>query len=175
MLRTICATAVALAMAAPALAQSADPQMRQKAEAIQAKWETAVNTGDAKVIESLLSPNAITINAFGAFTGAAAVEQDLERVKGMGINLKSHVTDVQPMGDGIEALSIGTYEVSFSNPSSQARGNFMQVLERQGTDWKIRAMSSARMAPPSPVTATGATGTQPATGSTTPPATGTTK
>ena len=175
MFRTICVAAIALAMAAPPLAQSADPQMRQKAEAIQAKWETAVNAGDAKTMESLLSPNAVTINAFGVFTGAAAAEQDLERVKGMGINLKSHVTDVQPMGDGIEALSIGSYEVSFSNPSSQARGNFMQVLERQGMDWKIRAMSLARMAPSSPATASGATSTQPATGSTTPPATGTTK
>ena len=71
--------------------------------------------------------------------------------------------------------SVSPYEVSFSNPSSQARGNFMQVLERQGTDWKIRAMSLARMASPNPTTATGATSAQPATGSTTPPATGTTK
>ena len=174
MFRTICVAAIALATAAPALAQSADPQMRQKAEAIQAKWETALNAADAKTIEALLSPNAVTINAFGVFTGAAA-EQDLQRMKQMGINLKSQVTDVQPLGGGIEALSIGTYEVSFSNPSSQARGNFMQVLERQGSDWKIRAMSLARMAPASPATATGPASAQPATGSTTPPATGTTK
>ena len=74
----------------------------------------------------------------------------------MGVNVKGSVKEVQQI-DSDTALSFGPYEVTFTNPQGRAEGNWMQVLEKEGSDWKVRAMTYSRQVSPQQPAASGST------------------
>ncbi len=145
MLRLLLVSAVALTLGASAYAQqqTSDPQLMSHAQQLAEKWTHAVNNGDDKMMMSLETPDSVTVNAYGMLTGSAR-EQELANVKKMGIKLQTNVTKVEPLQSGNEALAFGTYHVTKSSD-----GNWMQVLQKEGSEWKIKAMALARMQQPS--------------------------
>jgi ketosteroid isomerase-like protein len=167
MLRTAMMTAIALSLAGTALAQQkADPQLRQQAETIYSKWEKAVNDYNASAFKDLETADAFTIGPYGIETPGMA-EKGAERTKSMGVNIKGSVKEVQQI-DADTALSYGPYQVTFTNPQGKAEGNWMQVLEKQGSEWKVRAMTYSRqVSQQQPSTASGSSPQPPASGSST--------
>jgi ketosteroid isomerase-like protein len=167
---------LAVGFAVPAIAQPreiATPQeMRQQAEAIAAKYAEAVNQGDAKAGDALFSTHGMSITPYGVSRTQEKREETWAMVKKMGINLAMKVNEVQAVFGGQGAIVDGGYSVTYTGNSAtkQAEGNFFQLLEREGDAWKIRVLSFTRLAPPGAAVATGATGA-PASGTSTPPAT----
>jgi len=151
MLRILLVSAVALTLGASAYAQQqkSDPELMSHAQQLAQKWTHAVNSGDAKTMMSLETPDAVTVNAYGMLSGSAR-EQEIANVKKMGIKLQTEVTKVEPLQSGNEALAFGTYHVTYeSNPTLKSSdGNWMQVLQKEGSEWKIKAMALARMSQP---------------------------
>lgn len=143
MLRTAMMTAIALALAVPGFAQQqTDPQLKQHAEALYATWEKGVSDHDASALKALMSPAGFVISAYG-FESPDTFEKGAERNKAAGLITRGALKDVQQI-DADTALSYGPYEVTFTNPPGRAEGNWMQVLEKQGSEWKIRAMTYSR-------------------------------
>ena len=158
-------TAIAVVLAAPAFAQQqTDPQLKPQAEALFSKWQQGLNTNDANVLQSIYAPEEFTISAFGV-DSIANVEQTMARNKSDGVKVKGSVKEVQQI-DSDTALSYGPYEAS--NNQGSVQGNWMQVLEKQGSDWKVRAMAVARSASPQPATASSGNRQAPLAGSSTP-------
>jgi len=150
-LRTVTAVALVLGSVSPsAFAQQADPQMRQAAEAISAKWTEAINRGDAKTEMSLFAPDGFEMSVYGKQTPGAKMEETIKNVHDMGISLKTTVDQVKPLAGGQMMLATGTFDVSYSNnPTTKtAQGNWLRVLQKEGSDWKILAQSFTRQAPP---------------------------
>lgn len=180
MLRSLSTAMLVVGLAIPAGAQqretTAPQDMRQQAQAVTAKYADAVNKGDAKEVGSLFSTNGLSITPYGVSNSREKIEQTTQMVHQLGIHLTMNVADVQPGFGGQGALANGAYSATYtSNPATpKVEGNFLQVFEREGDAWKIRALTFTRLAPPSPAVATGATGAQPSTGTTTPPAPGAT-
>lgn len=178
MLRSLSIAIVAVSLATPALAQQStgsQQDVRQQVEAWVNKWVEAYNKGDAKAILAMNGPNACTITSTGMTCGEQKIEQVVLNVIKMGPHFTMTVNEARPIGrDG--ATAAGSYRVTFTNnpATSQVEGNWLRVLERQGNDWKSVASSFTPLTTPTPGVATGTTGAQPTTGTSTPPATGTT-
>jgi ketosteroid isomerase-like protein len=103
-------------------------------------------------------------------TGAQNYEERVQDEAKMGGKITLKVDQVRAVGkDG--ALAAGSYQITYAaNPAgSQFEGNWLRVFARQAADWKIIASTFTPVTTP---TATGATGAQPPTGTSTPPATG---
>ncbi len=180
MLRSISTALLIAGLAISAVAQqrqAAAPQdMRQEAQAVTTKYAEAVNKGDAKEASSLFSANGLSITPYGVSNSREKMEQTTQMVHKLGIHLTMNVEEVQPGFGGQGALANGAYSATYTNnpATPKVEGNFLQVFEREGDAWKIRALTFTRLAPPSAATATGTMGTQPTTGTTTPPAPGAT-
>jgi ketosteroid isomerase-like protein len=146
-------------VASSALAQQADPQMKQAAETLSTKWVDAVNRGDAETAASLFAPDAIVMSVYGKATGSQ-IETEAKNVHNMGLSLTTTVDDVKPLASGQLMLVTGTFQANYSNnPTTKtAQGNWLRVVQKDGSEWKILAQSFTRQAPPAA-----------ATGSSTPP------
>jgi len=145
--------ALTVAMAPVAKAQQADNQTKQAVEAIVAKWTQAVNQGDDKTASSLFTSDAFSIDVYGKASGAQRAEVT-KKVHEMGIDLTNKVDDVRSLASGQALLASGTFSVRYSNnPNVKSgdtlTGNWMRVLVKEGSDWKIAAQSLTRQAPPS--------------------------
>jgi len=90
----------------------------------------------------------------------------MRKVHDRGLHITLEVKDVEQLFGGRTAVASGPYTASYSSdPQAQTiKGNWLQVMEHDGTAWKIRISTATRLATPAP-----------ATGSTTPPASGTTR
>jgi hypothetical protein len=127
----------------PAAAQAADQQMRQQIQAAHMKWVDALNKGDVDSFSALLTPSSITIDAFGMSKGV-----DVERLQTI---LKKGITLSFPI-DGFRhsaqaAIAYGTFTSKYADPNvPPGQGNWVQVFERDGDVWKIRAYASSRAA-----------------------------
>ena len=164
MLRTAMMTGIALSLAATAFAQQqTDPQLKQQAEAVYSKWEKAINDYDPSGLKAVETPDEFTISSFGV-EGPSGAEKAAERNKKAGLNVKGSVKEVQQI-DPDTAVSYGPYEVTIKNPQTTAQGNWMQVLEKQGSEWKVRAMSYSRMAPQQQPATASSGAAQPTSGS----------
>jgi ketosteroid isomerase-like protein len=140
MLRTILAMAVALLCAGTATAQpKADSQLKRSAEVIFSKYLEAFNNADERALKNLYALRAVTLNRFGA-NPSDQTDQQIQRIKAMGIKLLGKVQNVQQI-DADTMLSYGTYQFTYESPRESGEGTWMQVLKRQGYDWKIRAMA----------------------------------
>lgn len=175
MWRGLGAAVLAAGLAIPAAAQQKDmaasPEMRQQAEAIAMKWMDAVNNGDAQGWASQFSATPVDITPYGVTTSAAQIGEVIQKVHKLGLHLSVNVEDVQPLFGGQGLMSRGTYSAKYTaNPAtSEVKGNWLQVLEREDGAWKIRATSVTRLAQPSAAVAKGATGAAPMSGTSTPP------
>jgi ketosteroid isomerase-like protein len=144
-----------LAIAAAPFAQAqqaADAQTTKAVETIVSNWAAALNKGDAKTVTSFLTPDSITIDLFGGHTVADSPPL-IERLHEQGINLTNKVDDVRSLASGQVLLATGTYSVTYTNspilkPGETATGNWMRVLVKDGSDWKIAAQQLTRLAPP---------------------------
>jgi ketosteroid isomerase-like protein len=146
MLRMILMTAVALSLAGTASAQQkADPQLKQSAETVFSKYQQAFNNADASALKKLYSPQAITINRFGV-NPIDQIEERIQRAKTFGVKIQGSVQDVQQI-DSDTALSYGSYHFTYQDPQLSGDGTWMQVLEKEGADWKIRAMALSLKSP----------------------------
>lgn len=155
LLRLATAAMLALGVMAPsALAQQIDPQMKQAAETISAKWTDAVNRGDAKTAASLFASDGFAISVYGKTTGSAALEEESKNVHNMGLSLTTTVDDVKPLASGQLILATGKFQGTYSNNPTvtNVQGNWLRVLVKEGSDWKILAQTVTRQAPPPPVT-----------------------
>ena len=142
MLRTILMTGVALSLAGTAPAQQqADKQLKQQAETVASRYFAAINSADATALKNLYMPQVVTINRFG-ISPPSGVEQRMARIKQMGIKLQGNVQEVQEL-DADTAISVGNYTYTYENPQESGEGTFMQVLEKQGSEWKVGGMALA--------------------------------
>jgi hypothetical protein len=74
--------------------------------------------------------------------------------KSMGVSIATKSDDVKPLASGQLMLVTGTFDVSYTNnPTTKtAHGNWLRLLQKDGSDWKIVAQSLTREAPPEAVT-----------------------
>jgi len=165
-MRQIIATtilALTIAIAPVAKAQQADNQTMQAVEAMVAKWTQAVNQGDSKTASSFFTSDAFGIDVYGRTSGVQMGELT-KKVHDMGIDLTNKVNDVRSLASGQVLLASGTFSVSYRNnpnlkPGDTVTGNWMRVLVKEGSDWKIAAQSLTRQAPAMPSATTGSNST----------------
>ena len=146
--------ALTIAITPVAKAQQADNQTMQAVEAMVAKWTQAVNQGDSKTASSFFTPDALNIDVYGRTSGAQLGELT-QKVHNLGINLTNKVDDVRSLASGQVLLASGTFSASYSKnpnmkPGETVTGNWMRVLVKEGSDWKILAQDLTRQAPPAP-------------------------
>ena len=136
-------------------APSAAAQLTQaQAQAIAQKTAQAVNTGQPD--PSIATDDDISITAYGIATGRSQVNDLIGRVKQLGANVEYTVTKVENLPGNSAAIAVGTFHVTYTNnPATKAAdGNFLQVLVKDGQDWKTKAMSTTRVTQPSVMGAT---------------------
>jgi ketosteroid isomerase-like protein len=155
--------ALTIAIAPVAKAQQADNQTTQAVEAVVAKWTQAVNQGDSKSASSFFTSDAFGIDVYGRTSGVQTGELT-KKVHDMGIDLTNKVNDVRSLASGQVLLASGTFTVSYRNnpnlkPGDTVTGNWMRVMVKEGSDWKIAAQSLTRQAPPMPSATTGSSST----------------
>jgi uncharacterized protein (TIGR02246 family) len=149
-------TATILALTAPvastAMEQQADAQTKQAIESVVTKWTQAVNQGDSKAASSFFTSDAFSIDVNGR--NSTQTGEMTRKVHDMGINLTNKVDDVRFLAPGQVLLASGTFTVSYSKnpnvkPGDTLTGNWMRVMVKEGSDWKIAAQSLTRQAAPS--------------------------
>ena len=155
--------ALTIAIAPVAKAQQADNQTMQAVEAMVAKWTQAVNQGDSKTASSFFTSDAFGIDVYGR-TSSAQMGELTKKVHDMGIDLTNKVNDVRSLASGQVLLASGTFSVTYRDnpnlkPGDTVTGNWMRVLVKEGSDWKIAAQSLTRQAPPMPSATTGSSST----------------
>ena len=151
---------VALAIATPAFAQQqGDAQLKAQVEQINQKWTNALNAGDSNVPKALSTPDAINIDAFGL---QRLSETDLTTLKNLGIEIQSNVTKVEMLPGDKAALAFGTYHVNYQNNPvvKSADGNWVRVLVKDGSDWKVKASSFVRLTQPGVASGTSSPGSK---------------
>jgi hypothetical protein len=119
-----------------------------KAQEILQKEAQAVNSGQRD--SSLTTVDEITITAYGMTAGRSQGDDLIARLKQMGVNVEYKVTKVENLAGDRAAIAVGTYHVTYTNnPATKAAdGNFLQVLVRDGQDWKTKASSTTRLSQP---------------------------
>jgi ketosteroid isomerase-like protein len=127
----------------PAAAQEADQEMRQQIEAVHMKWVDALNKGDPDTVSAFITPNSIAIDAFGMRVGV-----NTERTQGIlkkGVTVSFPIDGIQALKGGQAAIAYGTFTAKFADSNvPPGQGNWMQVFERDGEGWKIRAYAASR-------------------------------
>jgi hypothetical protein len=154
----ILASMLALTLTMPAFSQSTagvDQQVRQKAEAIVTQYVEALNKGDGQAHAALFTPNGIEINPFGKHrVTEAQAQENVDLPHNLGLILSAKADDVEPLSGGRDIVVTAPFNATFTkNPDTpQARGNLFFVLERAGAgdDWKIRVVTSSRLAANAP-------------------------
>jgi len=112
MRRLILAMAVVLSITGTATAQpKADSQLKRSAEIIFSKYLEAFNSADERALKKLYAMQAITLNRFG-LNPLDQTEQQIQRIKTMGIKLQGKVEYVQQI-DVDTVLSYGSYQATY--------------------------------------------------------------
>lgn len=140
----VLAPVLSIGLIAPALAQELDQQTRQQIEAVHTKWVDAVNNGDANTLQTIVGPNAITIDVFGRTIGPPTLEF-IQTLHKKGVTLSFPIDGIQPIKGDQAAVAYGTFTSKFTDPNiPPGQGNWIQVFERDGDSWKIRVYASSR-------------------------------
>ena len=68
-----------------------------------------------------------------------------------GIKAEPTITDGEALAGGNAAVAVGSYVGSYKS-GAQVKGNILEGIEKEGSVWKIRALTLVRQtgAPPSP-------------------------
>jgi hypothetical protein len=135
--------ALAAGLVMPAAAQEADQQMRQQIEAAHMKWVDALNKGDPDIVSTLIAPNSIAIDAFGMRVGVNT--ERTHAILKKGVTVSFPIDGIQALKGGQAAIAYGTFAAKFADPNvPPGQGNWMQVFERDGEAWTIRAYAASR-------------------------------
>ena len=135
---------VAVALSTPVNAQQNQQDVKQL-QAAADKWVEAYEKRDAKAVGNRYTDDAIIIPAYTSMVqgGKSNIEKFWEGdLKGGATNLKIVVTNGRISGD--EAWATGTWKASLppaqDKPGQQreAHGNWVNVFEKVGDDWKIK-------------------------------------
>jgi ketosteroid isomerase-like protein len=141
---------LAIGLALPAVAQTADQQIRQQVESVHKKWVEAVNKGDAQSFAAVIAPNAISIDAFGKGKGPPS-EEFIQGIRKRGISLSTTIDEVQSLQGGQAAIASGSFMSNYTDATiPPGKGNWLQIYEREGDGWKIRAYAASRVTLPPP-------------------------
>jgi hypothetical protein len=93
----------------------------------------------------LYTPSTIGVDAFGRTMGMN--RELLQALHKRGITLSMPVDGVQALKGGQAAIAFGTFTSKYVDPNvPPGQGNWVQVFERDGNDWKIRVAASSRSA-----------------------------
>jgi ketosteroid isomerase-like protein len=150
MLRTMLVSAVTLIMAGTAFGQS-QPDLKAEAQKLVSKWEEAMSNGDAKAAREIEGSNAVVVNPYGIIKAGGETDALAERLGKAGLKIEPTITDAEALTGGNAAVAVGSYEGSYKS-GAQVKGNILEVIENEGSVWKIRALTLVRQtgAPPSP-------------------------
>jgi uncharacterized protein (TIGR02246 family) len=139
-----------VAQAAPQAQASPDAEFQKIADAFSAAW----NKGDAKGIAALHTKDGLRVGGTGetAVVGAAAIEAAMTAAltgpfKGTRLTIKSNsykrlAADTY-VGEGTYSVEGGT-----PPPGTPLRGQYMNVMTRQGGRWLIAASAVIPATPP---------------------------
>jgi uncharacterized protein (TIGR02246 family) len=148
LMRIATGAALVLCLAAPSAPteQEQVEQQKQAAEALSAKWAEAMNRGDSATAASLFASDAVLLSVSGKATGDEEIEAEAKQAHNMGLSVTTTVDDVKPLATGQMMLVTGTFQLSFSNnPATKtAQGNWLRLIEKEGSEWKILAQSFVR-------------------------------
>ena len=149
--------AISLIIASPILAQDNDKQAVQAAEGIAAKWVAAVNNKDPAAIAALFTKDGTLLGANGAppVNGRSEIEKAFASVFVAGFNhLVLNVSQGHMLGEGA-AWTLGDYVWTGQDPNGKAmerKGQWMDVIVRDGSDWKKRVLGTNLTLAPPPAT-----------------------
>lgn len=148
----LAAIGVAVALAAPALAQDA----KSIANAANQKWLQAYNKGDAAALTALYTKDAFLMGPMAAepVVGEANIrkyyDNDVQH-PAMGLNIMSTETK---MFDPNTIIDAGTWAANIPGEKGGApthiNGSYVQTLVHQGPDWLLRTDAVNMMPPPPP-------------------------
>ena len=145
---------VALVALAVAPVAKADDAAEQKAavESVVNQWVDAINKGDPKAATSLFMPDGVTIDLFGKHPVGSDTDL-LPKLHAQGLKITNMVDDVRSLASGQVLIATGTYTASYTNsptmkPGETAKGNWMRVLVKDGSDWKVAGLTLTRLVGP---------------------------
>jgi uncharacterized protein DUF3313 len=144
MLRTATMTAIAPALAAPAFAQQADPQLKQQAETIFSKYLQALNSAYGNGLKNLYSRKAVTITLAALFVIALSACAVTKKSQPEAVTKSGFLQDYSQLkpGDKEQAALI------YWNPNAQW-GRYNKVLldpvTLVGPEGKISPEDQARL------------------------------
>jgi ketosteroid isomerase-like protein len=150
MLRTILVSAFAATMAGTAFGQS-QPDLKAEAQKLVSNWEEYMTKGDAKAVREIEASKGVVVNPYGLIKAGSETDQLVEQLGKSGVKIEPTITDAEALAGGNAAVAVGSYEGSYKS-GAQVKGNILEVIEKEGSVWKIRALSLVRQtgAPPSP-------------------------
>lgn len=139
-------TATLLAVPGTALAQ-ADYDTKAAIEAMTAKWEAALNAGDAAAMTGLYAKDAALMPPGGEpVKGHDAITEVWGGMTSEGVTGKLKAVEVYGMGD--MAVEVGTYTLNSADGSHLDHGKYMVLYKKVDGEWYLyRDMWNSSMSP----------------------------
>jgi uncharacterized protein (TIGR02246 family) len=147
--------AVAMFVAAPSLAQQNDKEAVQASEGIAAKWVQAVDDKDPAAIAALFTEDGTLLAPNGAppVNGRSEIEKAYASLFKAGFDhLTLNVSQGHMLGSGA-AWTLGDYSWTGRDQNGKAmerKGQWMDVIVRDGGGWKKRILATNLTLPPPP-------------------------
>ena len=145
--------AVGIVMGSPAIAQQSDKQAIQAAEEIVAKRTQAIEKKDSVALAATFTEDAMLLPGNGGppVIGRTEIEKVYAGLFKAGFD---HETVIISQGHLIGAAAAwvqGDYAFAGRNQSGESierKGHWMDVIVRDGSDWKVRVLSANTTLPP---------------------------
>lgn len=116
-----------------------DADFTTKVQKIEADWVQAFNSGNAEKVAGMYSPDAVLMRWDGSVHGRDSILAEMQRsISGSAHNYVVHSLRVEKSGD--LAYDTGAYNVTLRG--RVVEGNYLLVLRKMGSDWKIVAHAS---------------------------------
>ena len=132
----LCITSVLLCLLGPIPASAADPTA--DAQAAAARWDKTYNSGDMDGLKALYATDAMVIPKGAAVSGADKISAFFAGLKAKGFEEHAiKVNSAQMKGDVL--LVTGRWSMSGPGEGGAKKtfeGNWVNVLEREGKDWR---------------------------------------
>ena len=141
---------LAIGFALPTFAQqqkTPDPQLREQILALSKKFEVAWNNNDAAALAALFTQDGIEVTDHGPIYGREALQKNWADMF-QKVHFSNHVATVDEYSPyiigtaGNEMWMTGKYSFTVKSENFgpvEQKGNFCQILVREGDSWKVRA------------------------------------
>jgi uncharacterized protein (TIGR02246 family) len=117
----------------------ADAEFATTVQKMEAEWVQAFNSGNAKKVADMYAPDAVLMRWDGSVHGRDSILAEMERsISGGAHDYVVHSLRVDRSGD--LAYDTGAYDVTLRG--RVVEGNYLLVLRKIGSDWKIVAHAS---------------------------------